>query len=94
MELAQAKEASELLIRHWQGGTTSDALPLSLRPQTRAEGLFDPDADQHQTAVRLEDSRHEPGRPAAYRGSRSRMEYGQRLDSLDHRAEKCEVVFG
>lgn len=40
MELARAKEASELLIRHWHGGSTLEALPLPLRPETRAEGYL------------------------------------------------------
>lgn len=40
MNLAQAMEASELLIRHWQSGTTLEVLPLALRPQTRAEGYL------------------------------------------------------
>lgn len=40
MDLAQAKEASELLIRHWRGGTTLEALPLPLRPKSRAEGYL------------------------------------------------------
>lgn len=40
MDLARAKEASDLLIRHWQEGTTLGALPRSLRPQTRAEGYL------------------------------------------------------
>jgi 2-keto-4-pentenoate hydratase len=38
VEPAQAQEASELLVRHWQSGTTLTALPLPLRPQSRAEG--------------------------------------------------------
>ena len=40
MELAEAEQASELLIRHWQGGTTLDALPLDLRPRNRAEAYL------------------------------------------------------
>jgi 2-keto-4-pentenoate hydratase len=40
VKLAQAKEASELLIRHWQSGTTLEALPQPLRPQTRAEAYL------------------------------------------------------
>lgn len=40
MELDQAKEASELLIRHWQDGTAFEALPPPLRPRTRAEGYL------------------------------------------------------
>jgi 2-keto-4-pentenoate hydratase len=40
VELARAKEASELLVRHWRGGTTLDVLPLPLRPQNRAEGYL------------------------------------------------------
>ena len=40
MDLAQAKAASELLIRHWRDGTTLDALPPELRPKTRAEGYL------------------------------------------------------
>ena len=40
MDLAQAKAASELLIRHWRDGTTLDALPPALRPKTRAEGYL------------------------------------------------------
>ncbi len=40
MELAQAKEASELLIGHWRKGTTLAVLPPSLRPKTRAEGYL------------------------------------------------------
>jgi 2-keto-4-pentenoate hydratase len=39
-ELAQAKAASELLIRHWQDGTTLAQLPLPLRPETRADGYL------------------------------------------------------
>ena len=40
MELAQAKEASDLLISHWQIGTTLAALPEPLRPETRAEAYL------------------------------------------------------
>ena len=40
MELARAKEASELLIRHWRDGTTLESLPFPLRPETRAEGYL------------------------------------------------------
>ncbi len=40
MELAQAKAASDLLIRHWRAGTTLEDLPLALRPQSRAEGYL------------------------------------------------------
>lgn len=40
MDLAQAKKASELLIRHWQGGTTLEALPPPLRPEGRADGYL------------------------------------------------------
>ena len=40
MDLVQAKKASQLLIRHWQGGTTLEELPLALRPQTRAEAYL------------------------------------------------------
>jgi 2-keto-4-pentenoate hydratase len=40
VELAQAKAASELLIRHWQDGTTLAELPLPLRPETRAQAYL------------------------------------------------------
>jgi len=40
VELAQAKKASQLLIRHWRDGTTLVELPLPLRPKTRAEGYL------------------------------------------------------
>jgi len=40
MDLAQARKASELLLRHWRDGTTLDALPLALRPETRAQGYL------------------------------------------------------
>jgi 2-keto-4-pentenoate hydratase len=40
VELAQTKAASELLIRHWQGGTTLTDLPLPLRPETRADAYL------------------------------------------------------
>ncbi|WP_119272220.1 2-keto-4-pentenoate hydratase [Taklimakanibacter deserti] len=40
MDLAQAKKASELLLRHWQDGTTLDSLPLPLRPETRAQAYL------------------------------------------------------
>jgi 2-keto-4-pentenoate hydratase len=40
VELAQAKEASDLLIRHWQDGTTLAELPLPLRPETRADAYL------------------------------------------------------
>ena len=40
MELAQIREASDLLIRHWEGGTTLEALPQPVRPLTRAEGYL------------------------------------------------------
>ena len=40
MDLAQIREASDLLIRHWQGGTTLEALPQPVRPLTRAEGYL------------------------------------------------------
>ncbi len=40
MELAQSKEASELLIRRWRAGTTLAALPSCLRPETRAQGYL------------------------------------------------------
>lgn len=40
MELAQTKAASELLVRHWQEGTTLAELPLALRPKTRAEAYL------------------------------------------------------
>lgn len=40
MDRAQAKEASDLLIRHWREGTTLGALPRSLRPKTRAEAYL------------------------------------------------------
>lgn len=38
MEATRAKEASDLLIRHWRDGTTLVALPEPLRPADRAEG--------------------------------------------------------
>lgn len=40
VNLTQAMEASELLIRHWRGGMTLEVLPFPLRPQTRAEGYL------------------------------------------------------
>jgi 2-keto-4-pentenoate hydratase len=40
MDLARAKEASELLVRHWRDGTTLASLPPSLRPETRVQGYF------------------------------------------------------
>ena len=40
MDLQQAKEASELLVRHWRDGTTLAALPPALRPEARAEGYL------------------------------------------------------
>lgn len=40
MELTRAGEASDVLIRHWQDGTTLDLLPPPLRPQSRAEGYL------------------------------------------------------
>ncbi len=40
MELAQAKAASELLIRHWRDGTTLAELPLPLRPLIRADAYL------------------------------------------------------
>jgi 2-keto-4-pentenoate hydratase len=40
VDLAQAKKASELLVRHWQDGTTVEALPLPLRPETRADAYL------------------------------------------------------
>ena len=38
MEIAAAKAASALLVRHWRDGTVLEALPRDLRPTTRAEG--------------------------------------------------------
>lgn len=38
MDLTQAQEASRLLTKHWQAGSTLDVLPDSLRPATRLEG--------------------------------------------------------
>jgi 2-keto-4-pentenoate hydratase len=40
VDLARAKEASDLLVRHWREGTTLASLPRSLRPQTRAQGYL------------------------------------------------------
>jgi 2-keto-4-pentenoate hydratase len=40
VDLAQAKKASDLLIRHWQDGTTIEALPQPLRPESRADGYL------------------------------------------------------
>src|SRR5262245_6300709 len=40
VELAQAKAASELLIRHWREGTTLTALPPPLQPETRADAYL------------------------------------------------------
>ena len=40
MELVQAKEASEMLIQRWRDGATLEALPIPLRPETRAEGYL------------------------------------------------------
>jgi 2-keto-4-pentenoate hydratase len=40
VEQAQARAASELLVRHWRDGTTLAELPLPLRPQTRAEAYL------------------------------------------------------
>jgi hypothetical protein len=37
-EIASTKTASELLLHHWQAGTTLAALPPSLRPTGREEG--------------------------------------------------------
>ena len=36
----QAKEASDLLLRHWHDGTTIASLPQALRPVTRAQGYL------------------------------------------------------
>ncbi|WP_207538709.1 2-keto-4-pentenoate hydratase [Sabulicella rubraurantiaca] len=38
MDVTQAGEASEMLVRHWREGTVLAALPEPLRPTTRAEG--------------------------------------------------------
>ena len=38
MDAIATRAASELLVRHWTGGTVLDALPPPLRPATRAEG--------------------------------------------------------
>lgn len=35
---AAARAASDLLFKHWRGGTVLDVLPEALRPETRAEG--------------------------------------------------------
>jgi 2-keto-4-pentenoate hydratase len=40
VELAQTRAASELLVGHWQGGTTVAELPLPLRPQARADAYL------------------------------------------------------
>jgi 2-keto-4-pentenoate hydratase len=40
VELAQAKAASELLIRHWREGTTLPELPMPLRPESRADAYL------------------------------------------------------
>jgi 2-keto-4-pentenoate hydratase len=40
VDLTQAKKASDLLIRHWQDGTTIAALPQSLRPESRADAYL------------------------------------------------------
>ncbi|MCW8085691.1 2-keto-4-pentenoate hydratase [Sabulicella glaciei] len=38
MDATRAREASELLVRHWRDGTVLPALPEKLRPSSRAEG--------------------------------------------------------
>lgn len=38
VDATQAREASELLVRHWRDGTALPALPEKLRPFSRAEG--------------------------------------------------------
>ena len=38
MDQTHMRQACELLYRHWATGTRLDALPVSLRPGTRAEG--------------------------------------------------------
>lgn len=38
MDITSAKAAAALLAKHWKDGTTLAALPLSLRPVSRAEG--------------------------------------------------------
>lgn len=40
MELTRAEEASDLLVRHWQDGTTLDRLPSPLCPEDRAEAYL------------------------------------------------------
>jgi 2-keto-4-pentenoate hydratase len=40
VNLTQAKKASDLLIRHWQDGTTLEALPQGLRPESRADAYL------------------------------------------------------
>ncbi len=40
MELAAAKTASELLVRHWRDGTVLAALPPELRPASREDGYL------------------------------------------------------
>ncbi len=40
MDMAQAKAASALLVRHWRDGTAIEALPPPLRPADRAEGYL------------------------------------------------------
>jgi 2-keto-4-pentenoate hydratase len=38
LNTTSAQTASDLLVRHWQEGTTLEALPLALRPANREEG--------------------------------------------------------
>lgn len=38
LDPAKAKQASEILVGHWDAGTRLDALPADLQPATRAEG--------------------------------------------------------
>ena len=39
MELAAAKAASELLVRHWRDGTVLEALPPALRPPVARKAI-------------------------------------------------------
>jgi 2-keto-4-pentenoate hydratase len=40
MDNTQAEAASEILVRHWRDGTVLDALPVPLRPASRADGYL------------------------------------------------------